>query len=302
MKRAILVSLFLGIALLARGQQRPMFTQYMFNMQVINPAYSAADEAFTLTLAHRQQWTGFEGAPNTQTLTLHTPIRESNTSVGLIVSRDQVGEVLNDRGIWASVAQRVPVGESSWLAAGISGGFSKFSADYSLLADPTSAADPYFQSESNANLNLGWGVMLFADQYYLGLSSPFFVRQTLRSSAPFPTSESKHFLFTAGYVFTVSEFLRIKPNGLLKYVKGSPLEADLNANFLVADRVWLGASWRSFDSVDFLAQLQIGNNLQLGYSYDMTSTDLRTAQRGTHEFVLKMRFPVKGRGFPRCFF
>jgi type IX secretion system PorP/SprF family membrane protein len=303
MKRISVLLLFLTLSGMLHAQQRPMFTQYMFNGLAINPAYSALDEVFTVTAAHRQQWTSFAGAPNTQSFTVHTPIHESNTSVGLMFLRDQIGESLTDQGVSLSLAQRIPVGEESWLAAGITGGFSKYSANYSQLADNVSSLDPLFGNENDSHLNIGWGAMLFSQKYYLGLSSPFFINKTLSSSSSsVPTSERAHILFYGGYLIDAGPLFKIKPNLLLKYVKGSPVQADVNANVLIADRVWVGGSWRSFDSVDLITQLQVSENLQLGYSYDITQTGLSSVERGSHEFVLKVRFPIKGRGFPRCYF
>jgi type IX secretion system PorP/SprF family membrane protein len=138
---AFLLLVFANSQLLA--QQRAMFTQYMFNGLVINPAYSAMDEALNVTALARQQWVGFKGAPNTQTLSMHTPIRQSNTSLGFIFLRDQIGEVIAENGVLGTVANRVELGNETFLALGLNAGLSKYVGQYSL-AGSTSSFDPVF--------------------------------------------------------------------------------------------------------------------------------------------------------------
>jgi len=118
--------LIIGVILLCAGimqaQQRAMYSQYMFNGLALNPAYSATDEAVTATALSRHQWVGFTGAPKTQTFSIHSPVRESNTSIGGLIIRDQIGEVLSEKGAYFTIAQRVPINENTWLALGLNGG------------------------------------------------------------------------------------------------------------------------------------------------------------------------------------
>lgn len=297
-----MASLLLFSACSGFAQQRPMFTQYMFNGLVINPAYASVDEALSVTAVHRQQWTGFNGAPNTQTLSAHSPICESNTAVGLLLSRDQIGISLVDQAALMSVSQRVRVGYDTWLAVALSAGFSQYRSDYGNSTDQISSVDPMFQNESNLNLNLGAGMMLFSNTFYAGLSVPTFTAKRITTISSQPTTERPHAFFYGGVLLDPEGFVKAKPNLLLKYVPGSPLQADVNMNVLFADIFWVGASWRSFDSIDLMTQIQVMRNLQVGYSYDFTPTALGSAQRGSHEIMLRLRVPVKGRGFPRCFF
>ncbi len=280
------------------GQQKAMFSQYMFNGLIINPAYSAVDEALNITAVSRHQWVGFKGAPNTQTFSVQTPLKESNSSFGVILMRDQIGEVLTDNGVMASFAQRVALGEKTFLALGVDAGVSQYQESYSRISDFTSNTDPLFQDANAVRGNAGLGLMLFSDRFYAGISSPFMITTNGASS----TVNKKHYILQGGFLAPLGEDLKFKPNALIKYVNGSPLQMDLNANFLLRETVWLGASWRSFDSVDFLAELQVGENMQLGYSYDFTTTKLARVEKGTHEIMLSFRFPVRGRSFPRCYF
>ena len=146
------------------------------------------------------------------------------------------------------------------------------------------------------------GVMLFSEKFYAGISSPFFYYRDLGSTSATRTAYKAHYMLQGGYLADLSENVKFKPNVLVKYVNGAPLQMDVNANFLLKDAIWLGASWRSFDSFDAIAEIQLGPNVQVGYSYDFTTTGLSKVESGSHEVMLNFRFPIKGRSFPKCYF
>src|SRR5690606_15579400 len=155
---------------------------------VINPAYSAIDETLNITALARQQWVGFKGAPNTQTLTVHSPIKQSNTSAGLILMRDQIGEVINENGAFATLAHRVQVQEGTYLVLGVNGGISKYVGEYSLTGSTSAGSDPVFADQNSLRGNFGVGLMLFSDKFYAGISSPFFYYRDLGGEAPSETA------------------------------------------------------------------------------------------------------------------
>jgi type IX secretion system PorP/SprF family membrane protein len=305
--KCVFTYIFIFLAVLAcNAQQKAMYTQYMFNTLAINPAYSAIDESLTITALSRHQWVGFKGAPNTQTLSIHTPIGESNTFVGAILVNDQIGEVIRETGGDLSISQRVPVGIDSYLAVGVNVGSSSFGAQYSnnYKYSPGSASDPVFEDQNSMRVNLGWGAMLFSDKYYVGISSPHFFYKDITSltKAVANTAYRPHYLLQAGYLLQMSEGIKFKPNFLVKYVNGSPVQFDLNASFLLSEKLWIGASYRSLDSFDAVASIFITPDLQLGYSYDFTNTALAKVQKGSHEISLQFRLPVKGRDHTACYF
>jgi type IX secretion system PorP/SprF family membrane protein len=298
---AFLVLCSFGLS--AFGQQKAMYTQYMFNAMAINPAYAAVDEQMAVTMLSRHQWVGFAGAPNTQTLSLHTPIKQSNTFVGGQILRDQIGEVITETGAYATLTQRVPIGLKTFLSVGINGGLSSFKANYSARYEdsPGSVNDPLFQDESSMRGNFGMGVMLFSDKYYIGLSSPHFY-YTDFSMPETSTQNRPHYMLQAGYLANLNQNLKFKPNFLIKYVNGSPVQFDLNANLLINETLWVGASYRTLDSFSALASLYITKDIQFGYSYDVAHTAMSKVQKGSHEVMLQFRMGVKGRDQPRCYF
>ena len=301
-----LICLFVFSASNVGAQQKAMYTQYMFNGLALNPAYTATDEALTITSLYRQQWVGLKGAPNTQTISAHTPIAETNTSIGASFIRDQIGEVIAEKGAYVTVAQRVPIGDASYLAVGFNGGISSYSAEYSLnyAGSPQSTIDPVFEDQSMMRANFGLGVVFFGPKFYVGLSSPHFYYRPLNeiSNLKSSTTYRPHYILQGGYIAELSDMIKFKPHVIVNYVNGSPLLIDMNASVLFAERLWLGGSYRSKDAFNAIAQMYITPALAVGYSYDFTSTKLARVERGSHEISLKFRIPVKGRDFPQCYF
>ena len=288
------------------GQQKAMYSQYMFNGLALNPAYSSSDEALIITSMYRQQWAGLKGSPNTQTLSIHSPIKRSNTSLGAMFIRDQVGEIISEQGGYLTIAQRVLISENSYLAFGINAGVSTYSANYSSLypESPHSAIDPVFQNQRGKSANLGIGVMLFSKRYFVGLSSPHFYYRPWGkiTNLEAGTTYRPQYILQGGYVMDINENLKFKPFIMANYVNGAPLSVDFNANLLFSETVWIGASYRSFDSLNAILQVYLTPKLALGYSYDFTTSNLSKVQSGSHEISLKLRLPRKSVNYPRSYF
>ncbi|MFA6944974.1 MAG: type IX secretion system membrane protein PorP/SprF, partial [Pedobacter sp.] len=198
------------------AQQKAMFTQYMFNGLVINPAYSSIDEAINVTALARQQWVGFKGAPNTQTISVHGPVKQSETSVGFIFMRDQIGEVISENGFVGTVAQKVAVGDNTYLSLGLNAGLGKYVGQYSLSGSSSVAQDPIFADQNSLRANLGFGLMLFSQKFYAGFSSPFFYYRDLGIGAHAATAYKPHYMLQGGYLTDLGEDIKFKPNVLIK--------------------------------------------------------------------------------------
>ncbi len=288
-KSAILLGLLITLSLSASAQQQVMFTQYMFNGLAINPAYAGSHKTISLTALAREQWTGIDGAPSTQTFSIHSPIKKQRTSIGLLRLHDQIG-VTEQTGAYASYAYRIPITEHGSLSFGLQGGVSYFDARFSdiNLSDPTFANGDVQESQPN----VGFGLYYNTDRFYVGASVPQLIETEFdRGNDDSDSKLVRHYFVTAGYIFDLSHNLKLKPNGLIKYVDGAPMEIDLNANLLINEIIWVGLSWRSFDSIDGILQLQVTEKLQVGYAYDFaTDSDLRRVNGGSHEVSLNYRF------------
>jgi len=291
MKRILLAfTCLIGASVTTWAQQQVMFTQYMFNTLAINPAYAGSAETFSATALMREQWTGLDGAPSTQTLSLHAPVKNQRMGLGLLFLHDKIG-VTNQTGGYISYAYRIPFANGGKLAMGIQGGFTNYNAKYSQVSttDPTFSADV-----RETQPNFGAGFFYYTERFYAGISVPQLIQNNFGNSIV-PNSESKivrHYFGMIGYVMDLNESLKLKPNVLVKYVYGAPLELDLNANLLIKEIIWVGLSWRSFDSMDALLQIQLGPRLQIGYAYDFsTQREIRAVNSGSHEFMINYRIP-----------
>lgn len=280
------------IALQSAGQQNPLFSQYMFNGLVINPAYTGSQESMVLTAGSRSQWTGLNGAPGTQVATIHSPIKLSRSAAGGVFVHDHIG-VTNQYTVYGTYAYGIPVSKNAKIAVGAQAGVTYYKSNLSdlLIVTPNGQSDPAFaQTESRYLPNLGIGVYYYSKRSYVGLSIPTLINNHWDNQDAITKSrQTRQYLLSAGHVFDVGRNLKLKPNVLLKWVEGGSFQYDLNANLLIHEIIWLGVSYRMNDSFDFLVQWNITNQLSLGYSYGYPTSSLASTQFGTHEIVLNYR-------------
>ena len=298
--RVWLCLLFIVVTPKLYGQQQVMFTQYMFNQLALNPAYAGIHEGISASLLLREQWVGFEGAPSTQTFSTHSPLGHRPISIGGTIVRDRIG-INTETGIHLSYAYRIRATENSQLSFGLQSSLTNYNADFSDAATDPSLAGA---SINDFNPNVGMGVMWHSERFYLGFSIPQMLNYSLGNVDGVEITQIRHYFISSGYVFDLSPVVKLKPNVLLKAVQGAPVQIDLNANVLLKELIWLGISYRSFDSIDALFQLQITPQFQLGYAYDFaTTTEIRRVNSGSHEIMLNYIFhrPSKKILTPRYF-
>lgn len=291
-KKATLAMLMMMGTLFSKGQQDPMYTQYIFNLQTINPAYVGYWQTTGITLLSRNQWVGLNGHPTTQTFSFQTPLRSQNVGIGLNVVLDKVG--LEKRLLMnVDYSYQVFLSDNTSLRFGLKGGFTNYSNNLTeyVQIDPN---DPTFQVniENKFMPNLGVGLFLSSEKYYLSLSLPKILENKYKSNVNnFSTkSEVRHLFFAGGLLFDLSEQVKFKPSFMTKSVMGSPFEYDISANFLLAERLWIGGMYRSGDSFGAIAQWIFSKKLRFGYAYDFTTTDLRNYHNGVHEVMISYEF------------
>ncbi|MDM1454727.1 PorP/SprF family type IX secretion system membrane protein [Myroides odoratimimus] len=285
----------IGISLFALGcfsqmqaQQDPQYTQYMYNANMINPAYAGSRGTLNVFGMYRTQWVGLDGAPKTANVSVSTPLGESGLGLGVNFTNDRLG-AMDENNISVDLAYAIDLNADYKLAFGLKATANLLSVDYTKLNihNPT---DPVSQENLNNkfNPNIGAGVYLYSDKAYVGLSVPNFLTTDRYDDNDITTMRQKmHFYLMGGYVFDVSENLLFKPAALVKAVSGAPLQVDLTANFLLYDKFTLGAAYRWDASVSALAGFQVNENLFVGYSYDFETTALQRYNSGSHEIFLR---------------
>lgn len=279
----------LVLTLSAHAQQDPQYTQYMYNMSVVNPAY-AIDELGQLNtgLIYRNQWAGMEGAPETVSFFAHTPLSE-RIEAGLSIVHDEIGEVVQENNLYADVNYILPVSRNSKLSFGVKAGLTLFDADIASLTTREGGYDPAMQNINESFPNFGIGAYYFSDNYYVGLSAPnLFTTQHLENEDGIAglAEENVHYFLTGGYVFDLNPDLKLKPAFMIRGVEGAPLSVDFTANVLFNNRIEAGVAYRLDDAVSGLVNFRVSPNLRIGYAYDYTTSNLGEFNNGTHEIMI----------------
>lgn len=283
-------------SLTAHAQQAPMYTHYMYNTLVINPGYAGSREALTVTALHRSQWVDFKGAPVTQTLTLHSPLRNEHIGVGLSVSNDKIGPVHNTA-VFADFAYIMQMTKKSKLALGLSAGANIFQANLTSL-ELDEQLDPVFQNNisNHATPNFGFGMYYSRERFYAGISAPNLLQNNYSvvsktDGGTLVAKEQRHYFLIAGTVINISENLAFKPTTFVKVTSAAPIQADLTASFIIMKKLLIGAMYRTGDAFGALVGVDITEQFHVGYSFDY-SYGVKTFKynKGSHEIMLRYDF------------
>ena len=289
MKKLVLVLLFCSTAGFA--QQDAQFTQYMYNTININPAYAGSRGAMSIFGLYRTQWVGLDGAPETSSFSLNTPIN-NNVGLGISLVNDKIGPT-NENNISADFSYSIQTSATAKLSFGIKGSANIFKLDPTKL-NPEHQGDTQFQDFQNKFApNIGAGVYWHTDKAYVGLSVPNFIQTTRYDDNDYSIYKDRiNYYFIAGYVFNLNRYetIKFKPALMTKMVEGSPLQVDASANFMFNDRFVIGVAYRWSASFSALAGFQITDSMYLGYSYDRETTRLVNYNSGSHEIFLRFEF------------
>jgi len=290
MKKITIITAIFGILIMgdAVAQQTPMYSQYMFNMMNINPAYTGSREVPNLTMLLRNQWSGFPGAPTSGSVTYDSRVEGRNHSWGAQMYYDKIG-IERTTGFQGFYSYSAPF-ERSTLSLGLNFGMLNYNINYNKT-NPYDVGDPSLQSVINKFLpTAGLGALLSGDRWYVGLSAPALMKTKVSSDGQAVIQQAGaegHYFLSAGYVIPVSESVVFKPSTLLKASSGAPLQADLNMNVWVNDIIGFGGSYRTSDAVVGMIELKLNPMFRLGYAYDHNISDLVNYNSGTHEFMLR---------------
>ena len=286
----LFVLVFVGISKTTYAQQDPMYTQYMFNLQTVNPAYVGSWESMGFMALTRQQWVGFDGAPTSQTFSFQTPLNKENIGLGFNIVNDHIGAEKRFT-LGMDYSYRIKFNNDVSFRFGLKAGFTNYNNDLSsYILDSKNTPDDYFQGEIDQKFmpNVGVGAFLYGKNFYFGASAPKLIENNFDNTVNNYSSyaELRHFFVTGAYVFDLSKDLKFKPTALAKATLGSPAQVDLSANFLIKEKFWLGATYRTGDSFGFIAQWIIDKKLRLGYAIDFTTTELSNYHSGIHEIMV----------------
>ena len=252
MKKLLIILLVGGLYFQSFGQQDPMYTQFFSNKIVVNPAYAGSRDAVSLVGLYRNQWTGFQGAPKTTTISVHSPIRKMNSGIGLSLIYDQIG-IQRSYEIKAAYSYQVNVGIGT-LSFGVDGQIRKQDMLWNQ-SNPLETGDneiPYGLNTLPLP-NFGFGMYLYKENYYVGLSVPKILENETNYLPQGNSFQKRHFFGMAGIVVPISKAFHLKPAVLVKYEVAAPIEFDCNLMAIIMDQFWIGGTYRTNDSFDFIS-------------------------------------------------
>lgn len=271
-----------------RAQQDPHYTQYMYNMSVINPAYAGSKENISGGLLYRKQWVEIEDAPTTGTFFIHSPVGK-NVGLGLSAITDKIGPV-EENNVYGDFSYTLNLGGEHKLAFGLKAGLTMHKIDFATIYPTLPIAnDPVFgqANPSSTFFNLGTGIFYYTNKYYLALSMPNMLKSKyLDFNGRKYGTEVLHYFLTGGYVFDLNPNLKFKPFAMVKTSVDAPTSFDFSANFLFNEKLELGATYRLEDFFGAMVNFAVTPSLRIGYAYDHIVSDLDVVTPASHEIML----------------
>jgi len=286
--RKIIFIFLILFSVVGHGQQDVQFTQYMYNMSVINPAYTGSQGTLSISAMGRTQWAGIPGAPLTFSSSINAPVGK-NMGLGLSLIADQIGPV-KEQNVYGDYSYTIKTANDGNIAFGIKAGVTFQSIDFNSLS--IEIEDDPLLDRNNLNKtfpNFGAGVFYYNDQFYAGLSMPNIIESRhfeKENGAVSYASEKMHFFFATGYVFDVSQTVKLKPSIMMKGTQGAPLSIDFAGNLLLDEKIEFGIAYRLNNTIIGMLNLHFSKTMRIGYAYDYTMSNYSQFNSGSHEIFL----------------
>jgi type IX secretion system PorP/SprF family membrane protein len=275
MKMKKIIITLASVALLSGvyAQQDPQYSLYQFNMMILNPAYAGARDGFSAVGLNRQQWLGMPGRPQTTCLSVHTPVMKEKLGVGITILNDMIGP-RNVIGAYGNVAYILKLSNQFKLHFGVNAGYNRYQFNFNKIEFKASETPPEFSQLNSGNLDINGGIFLRSTGFFVGLSAShinnpkvYTYDQTINGNTTFTYRLKTHIFFTIGNSFVINKNLIFAPTLLVKQV-GGLMDVDINANFFINKKLWLGAYYRLNYGVGALMQYYITNRVRAGLTYD----------------------------------
>lgn len=288
-KIKIIALLLIFIAIKGFAQQDPMYTQYMNNPLIINPAYAGTRGMPVLTGVFRKQWVGIEGAPETSTISYQSPIKRYNFGAGGNLVFDAVGPV-TQTGLYIDYSYLIMFKEQRTLSLGLDAGMNYYHLNYSSLN--YNYPDDDINATENESLflpNFGVGAFYYSNKVYLGLSIPKLLKNSLEKGSidiEHLSREEWHWFLMGGAILPLSPYIDFKPSFIARMTQGAPLSVDISGVLMLNKKVWVGLNYRFKESLGGIVRWQISPSLEIGYSYDYSYYNFGPFNKGSHEILI----------------
>ncbi|MBN1145028.1 MAG: type IX secretion system membrane protein PorP/SprF [Bacteroidales bacterium] len=289
MRRFLFILFILSFVSVLNAQEKALlYSHYSFNGLAVNPAYAGSRDMLSVSLSHRNQWMGFEGAPAYNIVGVHTPYKNTRMGLGLLVMNESIG-LRKYTGIYVNYAHRIQMGRGK-LALGLKGGVGTGNYDQVDLGN-----DPHFNDNSYSYLlpNFGVGAYYYTNRFYAGLSVPLLLGYKSNNSGEIITRHSFEqyaYYVTAGYKIDLTSDWQAQPAGLMVYEKAGGLIADLGVSVMYKDALRAGVSYRTKQAIVMLVDYKITYQLRAGIAYDYGINELNSYNRNSIEVALEYNF------------
>ena len=286
----VVVQVFLSLEVLS--QQSAQFTQYISNELFINPAYAGAEEALSISLLHRTQWSDVDGAPKTQSLTAHSLVKSSKIGLGLVVVNDKIG-IHNSLTASTSFAYRIQLKEATFLSFGLQFGVNQINSDFNSLAGQIqNPNDPALSTAniSETSFEFGSGIYLITPRLNMGISMPNMLDKSIEADSISHSLLNNNIYFLFKYGIPIANNFVLQPGLLVKYTNGLPLSTDISLAAVVNNVLLVGVSYRVEESVNPIIQAKITPQLKLGYAFDYPLATVNAYGSNSHEFMVSYLF------------
>lgn len=287
MKTLLTLTLLIG-SLSAFAQQDPLYSQYINNPFVINPAYAGFTNNLSTAVSYRQQWAGFEGSPQTLNANGHVSLFDNRMGAGLMFVSDQIGNSTVTE-VYGSYAYRIELDNNKTISFGLQAGMANYKVDNSKV-NPLDPGDPLFEGTVQETVpSFGTGIIFNTDLLFIGLSVPRMLKSTVAADDVTATLYTQHYYVMGSYLFFLTDRLRFKPSALAKLVSGAPASLDLNASVIIDGNYQAGVLTRNFNTYGVFLQAVIKNSLRLGYTFEVPTGSSVGVNFSTHEITLGFR-------------
>ena len=297
MRHILYILLIFVLSQTVVGQYSPHYSQYLLNGMAVNPAYTGSREVLSTTLLYRDQWIGFEGAPKTMTMSIHTPLKQLSSAVGLQIFNDRIG-VASHTGVFLNYAYRIRFKKNNrTLAFGMGLGLNIYRANLDKV-NVGAISDETFENQiyKSTRPNFSDGIYYYSKRFFVGLSAPAILHYgyDVYSSTPdSSTTAPVNFFFTMGYTFKLNNDIKIRPSILRKSYPQQDNQIDFNLSLIVYDALNMSFSIRGKESLVWILEYKINNQLKIGYAHDFVTSRLNKYSHGTNEFLLRYELKFK---------
>jgi type IX secretion system PorP/SprF family membrane protein len=292
-KLFIILLLSCGGTSILLAQQQPVTDLYLFEGLTLNPAFAGSQVQFSTSVIHRDQWVNFPGSPVTDMFSVHTSFFKTKVGVGLMITNDVIG-IHNDLSMYGSFAYKIDLGPGV-LSFGLQAGFNNISSDFNKL-NLKDQADQLLQGKVQVwNPNFGTGLYFTTDNSFIGLSVPYLINSSALDSESV-LSEAKRYRYYylyGGTTLNLNSQFKLKPSALLRFQEGAPITFDMTLGLVVYETLKFATTYRLNDNLTFLFELELLEQLHLGYAYEYTLSEISDYSNGTHEIMLNFRFKVE---------